>query len=233
MTPLSEQPSAMTASLWKTLKFVSDYTVLTNEQAQVILPLLQEEARAREIKQIHYLLARSGIKRIKRLEDFDWKFNPKLPREKFMTFKNSPWTGRAQNLLLIGPSGVGKSHLASALCYEAIHQGIATAFISCFDLVAKLKRARNKHTLIQYYSTVKILCLDELGYVFPTQEEANDIFQILSKRSEIASTLVTTNLVPSAWGKIFDAATATAILDRLNLNGTFLTLEGDSYRGRK
>ena len=219
--------------LWKLLKFVSDPSPLTPEAIQTILPIFEAEAQAREIKQIHYLLGRSGIKRVKRLEDFDWKFNPKLPREKFMAFRNSAWAHNTQNLLLIGPSGVGKSHLASALCYEAIQKGIATAFISCFDLVAKLKLARNKHTLIQYYSTVKVFCLDELGYVFPSQEEANDIFQIISKRSEIGSTLVTTNLVPSAWGKIFDAATATAILDRLNLKGTFLTLEGDSYRGRK
>ncbi len=219
--------------LLKILKFISDPCSLTSEAAQTILPVLEEEARARELRQIHYLFARSGIKRVKRLEDFDWKFNPKLPREKFMAFRNPPWMDNAQNLLLIGPSGVGKSHLAAALCYEAIQKGIATAFISCFDLVAKLKRARNKHTLIQYYSTVKVFCLDELGYVFPSQEEANDIFQIISKRSEIGATLVTTNLVPSAWGKIFDAATATAILDRLNLKGTFLTLEGDSYRGKK
>ena len=219
--------------LWKILKFVSDPPELTQEQIQIILPILEEEARMRELKQIHYLLQRSGIRRIKRLEDFDWKFNPKLSREKFMAFRNSPWIQNNQNLVLIGPSGVGKSHLASALCYEAIQKGIATAFIPCFDLVAKLKRARDKHTLIHYYSTVKVFCLDELGYVFPTQEEANDIFQIISKRSELASTIVTTNLVPSAWGKIFDAATATAILDRLNLKGTFLTLEGDSYRGRK
>ena len=150
-----------------------------------------------------------------------------------MAFWNSPWVDNTQNLVLIGPSGVGKSHLASALCYQAIQQGIPTAFIPCFDLVAKLKHVRNKHTLIQYYSTIKVFCLDELGYVFPSQEEANDIFQIISKRSELASTIITTNLIPSAWGKVFDAATATAILDRLNLKGTFLTLEGDSYRGRK
>ena len=219
--------------LWKILKFVTDPGGLTPEAVQTILPVLEEEVRARRLRQIHYLLGRSGIKCIKRLEDFDWKFNPKFSRDKFMAFRNSPWIDNAQNLLLIGPSGVGKSHLASALCYDAIQQGIATAFISCFDLVAKLKLARNKHTLIQYYSTVKVFCLDELGYVFPSQEEANDIFQIISNRSEIGTTLVTTTLVPSAWGKIFDAATATAILDRLNLKGTFLTLEGDSYRGKK
>lgn len=219
--------------LWRILKFVSDPPALGPEEIQMLLPILEAETKARETKQIRYLLQRSGIKRIKRLEDFDWKFNPTLPREKFMAFRNAPWIENTQNLLLIGPSGVGKSHLASALCYEAIQNGTATAFIPCFDLVAKLKRARNKHTLIQYYSTVKVFCLDELGYVFPTQEEANDIFQIISKRSEIGSTIVTTNLVPSAWGKIFDAATATAILDRLSLKGTFLTLEGDSYRGRK
>jgi len=219
--------------LWKTLKFVSDPPDLTPEEIQTILPILEEEAHARETKQIRYLLQRSGIRRIKRLEDFDWKFNPKLPREKFMAFRNSTWIQNNQNLVLIGPSGVGKSHLAAALCYEAIQKGTAAACLTCFDLVSKLKRSRSKHTLIQYYSTVKVFCLDELGYVFPTQEEANDIFQIISKRSEIASTIVTTNLVPSAWGKIFDAATATAILDRLNLKGTFLTLEGDSYRGRK
>jgi DNA replication protein DnaC len=219
--------------LWNILKFISDPSTLSPEAAQTILPILEEEARAREVKQIHYFLQRSGIKRIKRLEDFDWKFNPKLPREKLMAFRNSPWAEETQNLLLIGPSGVGKSHLASALCYEAIQRGIATAFIPCFDLIAKLKRARSKHTLIQHYSTVKVFCLDELGYVFPTQEEANDIFQIISKRSELGATIVTTNLVPSAWGKIFDSATATAILDRLSLKGAFLTLEGDSYRGRK
>jgi DNA replication protein DnaC len=120
--------------------------------------------------------------------------------------------------------------LANGLCYEAIQKGIPVTLITCFDLVGKLKNARNRHALIQYYASVKVLCLDELGYVFPSQEEANGIFQIISKRSEIAPTIVTTNLVPSQWGKIFEPATATAILDRLNLKGTFLTLEGKSYR---
>ena len=219
--------------LWTLLNFASDPRAIDPTHLPAILALLEQESEARRIKQIRYLLQRSGIKRIKRIEDFDWKFNPKLPREKFMAFVNSPWIEHVENLVMVGSTGTGKSHLASALCYQAIQKGVPTAFLSCFDLVAKLKRARNKHTLIQYYSTVKVFCLDELGYVFPSQEEANDIFQIISKRSELGSTIVTTNLVPSAWGKIFDAATATAILDRLSLKGTFLPWEGPSYRGRK
>lgn len=219
--------------IWEQLKFVSDCSSLTEEQIKTIIPILKEEALSREIKRIRYLLQRSGIKRIKRLEDFDWKFNPQLPRSEIMGLSQSSWGTDVKNAVLIGPSGVGKSHLASALCYQAIQKGIPTAFITCFDLVSKLKRSTSKHTMLQYYSTVKLLCLDELGYVFPNHEQANDIFQIISKRSELASTIVTTNLIPSQWGKIFEASTATAILDRLNLNGRFITCEGRSYRSKK
>ncbi|MBI5144489.1 MAG: ATP-binding protein [Candidatus Omnitrophica bacterium] len=219
--------------IWSELKFVSDCSSLTEEAIKTIMPILKDEVSAREVKRIRYLLLRSGIKKIKRLEDFDWKFNPQLPRTEIMALGQSSWGADVKNAVLIGPSGVGKSHLASAICYQAIQKGIPTAFITCFDLVNKLKRSSSKYTMTQYYSSVKLLCLDELGYVFPSQEQANDIFQIISKRSEIASTIVTTNLIPSQWGKIFEAATATAILDRLSLNGKFITCEGRSYRSKK
>lgn len=225
MTPIKQ--------IWEQLKFASDCSSLTEEQIKTILPILKEESTAREIKRIRYLLQRSGIKRIKRFEDFDWKFNPHLSRNEIMAFSESSWNTEVKNLVLIGPSGVGKSHLASAMCYKAIQKGTPTAFITCFDLVNKLKRSTNKLTMLHYYSTIKLLCLDELGYIFPTQEQANDVFQIISKRSELASTIVTTNLIPSQWGKIFEASTATAILDRLSLNGNFITCEGRSYRSKK
>jgi len=218
-------------TFWKTLKFVSDPATLTREQIEILLPVLREEANARETKRIRYLLQRSGIKRIKRMDDFNWKFNPKIPREKIMAIYNSSWIEDIQNILFIGPAGIGKTHMGDAFCYQAIQRGLPTARITCFDLVSKLKKSKNKDNLLQYYATIKVFCLDELGYVFPTQEQANDIFQIISKRSELLPTLVTTNLVPSKWGKIFEAATATAILDRLSLNGSFIAWEGRSYRG--
>ena len=176
---------------------------------------------------------RSGIKLVKRLEDFNWKFNPKVPRTEIMALAQTPWGKEVKNAVFIGPSGVGKSHLAEGICVRAIEHGIPATRITCYELVDRLRHSRNKSSLMNYYATVKLLCLDELGYVFPSSDQANDIFQIVSKRSEIASTIVTTNLIPADWGKVFEAATATAILDRLSLNGNFLAWEGPSYRSKK
>ena len=111
--------------------------------------------------------------------------------------------------------------------------GCQTIFLSLFDLNAKLAKAQNLYSLIEFYARIPVLCLDELGYVIPTKEQADCIFQIFSKRTEVTTTLVTSNLVPSDWGKIFDSVTASAILDRLSLNGKFITFEGRSYRSKK
>ncbi|HOS29110.1 MAG TPA: ATP-binding protein, partial [Deltaproteobacteria bacterium] len=194
---------------------------------------LRAEYARREQKRIASLLRLSGIRRVKLLQDFDWAFNPRIPREKIMEFMQTDWLRRPANLVLIGPAGVGKSHLATAFCHDAILKGRQTVFAGLFDLTARLARAKSLYTLIDYYARVPVLCLDELGYVIPNKEQADALFQIISKRSETATTIVTTNLVPSHWGKIFDTTTASAILDRLSLNGRFITLEGRSYRSRK
>lgn len=220
-------------NLWKYFRFITPLDEVTEDDKKILDKFLKNEHQLREAKRIQSLLKVSGIKRIKLLEHFDWTFNPKIPKEKIMEFINSGWIENAGNLVLIGPAGTGKSHIASAICYQAIQKGYSTVFITSHDLVSKLTRANSVCTLIDYYSKVKLFCLDEVGYVFPSQEQANYIFQIISKRSEIAPTIITTNLVPSGWGKIFDSATATAILDRLSMKGTFITIEGRSYRSRK
>ena len=221
------------SELTKHFKLLSDLQGSTKEEQDFLLRFLAEEHRLREQKRREQLLRMSGIKRVKLLTDFDWAFNPKIPREKIMAFLHTDWLQKPANLLLVGPSGVGKTHIASAICYEAVLKGKQTVFLSLFDLTAKLSKAKSVYNLIEYYARLPVLCLDELGYVVPSREEADHLFQIISKRAETGTTIVTTNLVPSQGGKLFDTVTASAILDRLSMNGTFITLEGGSYRKKK
>ena len=221
------------SELARRFRFLSNLDLLPEAERQILERVLAEELRRREQKKLAYLMKCSGIKRIKLLTDFDWAFNPKLPREKFLQFVGTRWLTEPANLLLIGQAGVGKTHLATSLCHDALTKGFQTLFMTLFELTAKIARARNPYSLIEFYARVPVLCIDELGYVIPSREQADALFQIISRRVEVNTTIVTTNLIPSQWGKIFDATTASAILDRLSHNGTFLTLEGRSYRSRK
>ena len=219
--------------LWKSYRYLSDLESYSPDERAFLEKFLSGEHDLRERKKREYLLRTSGIKRIKLLTDFDRTFNPKIPREKIMEFMKTDWLKKPCNLVLIGPSGVGKTHVSSAMCYDGVTKGKQTVFLSLFDLTAKLTKARSTYSLIDYYARIPVLCLDEVGYVMPTRENADHLFQIISKRGEVGTTIVTTNLVPSQWGKVFDSVTASAILDRLSMNGTFLTFEGRSYRNRK
>ncbi len=219
--------------LWKHFRLLSDPGEYPQEARELLEKFLSREHSLKEQKKREYLLRMSGIKRVKLLTDFDWACNPKVPREKIMEFMETDWLKRPCNLVLIGPSGVGKSHVASAICYDAVTKGRQTVFLALFDLAAKLTKARSAYSLIDYYARIPVLCLDEVGYVMPSREHADYLFQIISKRVEIGTTIVTTNLIPSQWGKIFDSVTASAILDRLSMNGTFLAFEGRSYRNRR
>jgi len=221
------------SDLWKHFRLITDPETIPEDKKGFLRDFLAEEYKKREIRRIEYLMKMSGIRRIKILSDFDWKFNPKIPRDKIMEFMQTDWLKIPANLVIIGPAGVGKTHVSTALCHDAIMKGCQTVFVSLFDLTAKLSAAKNVYSLIEYYARVPVLCLDELGYVIPTRDQADAIFQIVSKRTERGTTIVTTNLVPSDWGKIFDTATASAILDRLSMNGKFITFEGKSYRSKK
>jgi DNA replication protein DnaC len=219
--------------LGKHFRLLSDLDGYAPEEREFLERFLSREHALKEQKKREQLLRMSGIKRVKLFTDFDWAFNPKIPKEKVMEFMQTDWLKKPCNLVLIGPSGVGKSHVATSLCYDAVTKGRQTVFLTLFDLTAKLTKARSVYNLIDYYAKVPVLCLDEVGYVMPSREHADYLFQIVSKRIETGTTIVTTNLIPSQWGKVFDSVTASAILDRLSMNGTFLTFEGRSYRNRK
>lgn len=217
-------------TLFKELAIKTPLSELPPDLHEIIATFLKKEKEYRRQYKIERLLRVSGIKQVKTLNQFDWHFNPKIGKEDILSFLNSSWIEDAFNLVLIGDAGLGKSHIASALCYEAILRGFPTTFIAAFDLTSKIQRALNPTTKIDYYAKMRVLCIDELGYTYHKKEDTDLIFQIISKRSEILPTIVTTNLPPKEWGSIFSGAAASAILDRLSFNGRFITFEGRSYR---
>ena len=200
------------------------------DRCPTILDFLQRESEYRKQHKIKRLLSQSGLKQVKTLDQFDWLFNPKISKEEILSFVNSPWIEKAFNLVLIGDTGLGKSHISAAICYEAILRGYPTACITAFDLVSKIHKAYNPASKIDYYAKIRVLCIDELGYTYHKKEDTDILFQIISKRNEILPTIVTTNLAPKEWGSIFSATAASANLDRLSFNGRFITFEGRSYR---
>lgn len=196
----------------------------------IVTDLLEKEKQYRHQERLKKLLKHSGLKTPKTFSQFDWTFNPKIPKEEIMTFSHSSWVEEAANLVLVGDTGLGKSHLAKSLCYEAILKGHEAIFLSVFDLISKIKKALQPANKIEAFARVPILCLDELGYVFYKNEDTDLIFQIISKRTEQRPTIITTNLTPKEWGAIFSGPAASAILDRLSCHGKFMKLEGKSYR---
>jgi DNA replication protein DnaC len=194
---------------------------------------LVKEKQARALHRLARLLATCGLQKnqLRTFEHYDWQFNPKTPRSEIMAWRSSAWVESAANLVLIGDVGIGKSHLAKAMCYDAIQHGHSVYFTTAFDLISKIKKARSCAATLEYYAkSLRVLCLDELGYTVYQKDDTDILFQLISKRCETLPTIVTTNLTPKKWGTIFSGPAASAILDRLSSNGTFLAWEGRSYR---
>ncbi len=209
---------------------------IAGDSREPIISFLKQETRYRREWRIKRLMSSSGIRpaQLRTFDGFDWSFNPILPKEDLFAFRKSPWIEEGANLLLIGDAGLGKSHIAKALCYEAILSGHSACFITAFDLISKIKKkAPNVAPRVEYYGgAVQVLAIDELGYTYHSKEDGDLLFQIISKRSERYPTIITTNLAPKQWGSLFSGPAASAILDRLSYNGKFITLEGKSYRLR-
>ena len=130
------------------------------DQRERVIGFLKTEVEYRRQYKIKRLLHLSGIKHVKTLEQFDWHFNPKISKDDIMAFAHSPWIENASNLVLIGDTGLGKSHIAAGICYEALLRGYPTACITAFDLVSRIHKAYNPSSKIDYYGKVRVLCID-------------------------------------------------------------------------
>ena len=201
---------------------------------QALAEMTRVEVAARERRVTNQRIRSSGFPYIKTLADFDWDFQPSVPRGKVEELATLRFVDRAENVLLVGSPGVGKTHLATAIGIEAVKAGKEVRFIDCARLVDDLKDAQSRGILkkrLKYYAHSKLLIIDELGYLDIDEGGADLLFQLVSTRYEQRSTIITTNVGITGWAKVFgDEVAASAIADRICHHCHVIKITGRSYR---
>ena len=171
---------------------------------------------------------------IKTTEDFDFDFQPNINKKEILELYNLGFLDNHENILFVGSSGVGKTHLATAIGISCAKARNITYFITFENLMNQLKAAHHENRLearLKFFAKYRVLIIDEIGYMPIDPDSANLFFQLIARRYEKNSTIITTNTPFSRWGEIFGTATlANAILDRLLHHSSIISIKGPSYR---
>lgn len=196
--------------------------------------LLNEEVSVKYEKQIAMNTVMAKLPYVKTLESFDFSFQPSLDIKKLREMATCAFVERAENVIFLGPPGTGKTHLSVALGLKAIQRSYRTLFISAAALIVALNKAYAENRLeekLKTYCVPKVLIIDEIGYVPVDPHGAHLLFQLISRRYERGSIILTSNRGFGQWGDIFgDPIIATAILDRLLHHSIVFNIKGESYR---
>lgn len=198
--------------------------------------LLEDEVERRAQKQLTLRLRRASFDLEKTLEGFDFGFNPAIPRPQIFDLATSRFVERHENILIQGPAGVGKSHLAQALGHEACRRGFDVLFTSASRLLAHLHGGRADGTYerrLASYLRPDLLILDDFGLKALVPPGPEDLYEIINERYERGSVIITSNRALSEWPDLFQSPLlASAALDRLAHNAHQLVITGDSYRAK-
>ncbi|GHL95012.1 hypothetical protein ECZU38_50860 [Escherichia coli] len=201
--------------------------------------LLHEEKLARHQRKQAMYTRMAAFPAVKTFEEYDFTFATGAPQKQLQSLRSLSFIERNENIVLLGPSGVGKTHLAIAMGYEAVRAGIKVRFTTAADLLLQLSTAqrqgRYKTTLQRGVMAPRLLIIDEIGYLPFSQEEAKLFFQVIAKRYEKSAMILTSNLPFGQWDQTFagDAALTSAMLDRILHHSHVVQIKGESYRLRQ